>query len=165
MANILFALASLTLGAAAIIGYGAAGDAVLRALLWPHAKITEAFYHISLYYRHGVGYVAAGNGFTIGPACMGIHFIVMLFCLMVCVFIRRFRGFRKLAFFLSSLVGSVVVGVATSCVRIVGSISFLSSGQFTALHAGMGIALYMAALVGIYFLINRATGGFYETHR
>jgi exosortase K len=137
----------------------------MRALLWPHAMATEAYYHISLHYQSGVGYVAAGGGFAIGPACMGMNFIVMLFCLMVCAFTRRFRGIRKAAFFMLALAGSVATGVIVSCIRIIGSVPFLSMDQFTAIHSGVGIALYLAALAGSYILVNKATGGFHEKHR
>lgn len=163
-ADLVYSALALALGTAALIGYGAAGDDALRVLLWPHAKITGAFYHWALHYQTGVGYVAAGDAFAIGSACMGVNFIVMQFCLLVCVFTRRFRGWRKAVFFLLALTGSAVVGVFVSCIRIIGSIPFLSSGQFTAIHAGIGVTLYLAALVGSYILINRATGGSYEKH-
>ena len=157
--DILLGACALALGAAALGAYSAAGDGVLRVLLWPHAKLTQAFFHITLSYQQGVGYVAAGHGFTIGAACMGMRFIVMLFCLVVCVFSWRFHGLRKALFFFLSLVGAVVVGVTVSCLRIIGSIPLLASGWFGALHAGIGITLYLAALVGVYYLLSRATGG------
>jgi exosortase K len=164
-ADIALGALALALGAAMLVGYGRAGDGALRVLLWPHAKATEVFYHISLYYQSGVGYVAAAGGFAIGPACMGMNFIVMLFGLMVCAFTRRFRGIRKSAFFVLALAGSVVAGVIVSCVRIIGSVPFLSFGHFATIHTGVGIALYLAVLAGSYILVNKATGGLHEKHR
>jgi exosortase K len=164
-ADIVLGTLALVLGLMLLLWYKTAGDAVWRVLLWPHAKATEVFYHTALHYQDGMGYVAAGGGFAIGPACMGINFIVMLQCLMVCAFTRRFRGVRKAAFFALALAGSAVFGVAVSCMRIIGSVPFLRMGQFTAIHTGVGIALYMIALVGSYILVNKATGGFYEKHR
>ena len=163
-ADVAFGALALSLGAAALIWYGAAGDGALRALLWPHAKAAEAFYHATLRYQDGVGYVAADGGFAIGQGCMGMNFIVMLFCLMACAYTRRFRGARKAAFFVLSLAGSAAVGVLVSCIRIIGSVPLLSSSQFTALHAGTGATLYLAALASIYALVGRATGGFHEKH-
>jgi len=159
MPDVLLGALALALGAVTLIGYDSIDDSVLRVLLWPHAKITEAFYNITLPYQNGVGYVALEMDFIIGPACMGIRFIVMLFSMTVCVFVRRFRSYHKIVFFTLSLVGSIVVGVIASCVRIIGSIPLLSSGQFTVTHAGTGVAIYLITLVGIYILINRATGG------
>ena len=159
-ADIIFGVLALVLGAAALIGYGAAGDGVLRVLLWPHAKITEAFYNTALIYQNGVGYIS--GGFTIGPACMGMNFIVMLFCFTVCVFTRRFKGIYKAAFFMLSVIGSAAAGVIISCIRIIGSVPFLSFARFTTIHTAVGITLYLAALMGSYILINKATGGSYE---
>jgi len=159
MADILLGALALALSAVTLIGYDSIDDGVLRVLLWPHAKITEAFYNITLPYQNGVGYVALEMDFVIGPACMGIRFIVMLFSMTVCVFVRRFHKFHKIVFFTLSLVGSIAVGVLASCVRIIGSIPLLPTGQFTVTHAGTGVAIYLITLVGTYFLINRATGG------
>ena len=162
MVDVLFGAFALALGATMLIGYGSMDDSSLRVLLWPHAKITEAFYHITLPYQNGVGYAALEKDFVIGSACMGVRFIVMLFCMTICVFTRRFKGFHKIVFFVLSLVGSVSVGIFASCVRIVGSVPIVSSNQFTAIHAGTGVVIYLITLVGIYILINKATGGSYE---
>ena len=162
VADILYGALALALGAAMLIGYDSADDGALRALLWPHANITGAFYRITLLYQDGVGYVALERAFVLGPACMGARFIAMLFCMTVCFFVRRFRGLHKIAFFALSLIGAIAVGILASCVRIIGSVPLLSTGQFTAIHAGTGIVIYLATLVGVYALMNRATGGSYE---
>jgi exosortase K len=164
-ADIALGALALVLGVGLLLWYPTAGDAVWRVLLWPHARATEVFYRAALHYQSGAGYVAAGGGFAIGPACMGINFIVMLQGLMVCAFTRRFRGIRKAAFFALALAGSAAFGVVVSCMRIIGSIPFLRMAQFTAIHTGVGIALYMIALVGSYVLVNKATGGLHEKHR
>ena len=149
---------ALALGVVILIGFESLGDDAVRVLLRPHAMITEAFYGSALLYQHGVGYVAPGGGFIIGPACMGVRFIVMLFCMTVCSFTARCHGLRKIIFFALSFAGSVVAGVAASCIRIVGSVSAVASGRFAALHAGTGIAVYLAVLVAVYILIDRLTG-------
>ena len=159
LADIAFGALSLALGAAALALYGAVGDGALRVLLLPHAKAAEAFYNVALRYRDGAGYVAAGGGFAIGRGCMGVNFIAMLFSMMACAFTRRFRGPRKAVFFVLSLAGSIAVGVLASCIRIIGSVPMLSSSRFAAFHAGTGAALYLATLVCIYALADRATGG------
>ena len=165
--DVLLGALAFALSAAMLFGYDLADDGVLRVLMLPHAKITEAYYHITMPYQNGVGYVAISGDFIISPACMGVRFIVMLFCMVVCVFTRRFRGKDKLVFFSLSLVGSVIIGILASCVRIISSVPLVLSGQFVALHAGTGVVIYLLTLVGIYVLINRclnnrATGGSYE---
>ncbi len=164
-ADAAFGALALLVGAALLIGFGAAGDGVLRVLLWPHAKAAEAFYRLALLYQNGTGYIAPGGSFAIGPACMGLNFIVMLFCLMVCAFTRRFRGYRKAVFFMLALAGAAVTGVIISCVRIIGSVPFLAFEKFATLHTGVGIVLYLAALTGSYIFVNKITGGHYEKHR
>lgn len=154
-------LALLT-GTALLVWFDSAGDAALRVLLWPHAKATEVFFNTVLYYQSGIGYVSTGGSFAVGPACMGVNFIVMLFCLMVCVFTRRFRGFAKAVFFGLALTGSAVIGMFVSCVRIIGSVPFISYEKFSTLHTGIGIALYLATLAGSYILVNKLTGGLHE---
>lgn len=157
------ALALLT-GVALLVWFGSADDGALRVLLWPHAKATEVFYNTALYYQSGVGYVSPGGSFAVGPACMGMNFIVMLFCLMVCAFTRRLRRFSKAAFFMLALAGSAAIGVLVSCVRIIGSVPFVAYEKFATLHTGIGIALYLAALVGSFLLVNKLTGGLHEKH-
>ena len=159
LADVLLGLLSLAFAAVALAGYGLIGDGALRVLMWPHAAIAGAYFHITLPYHNGIGYVALEKDFIIGPACMGIRFIVMLFCMTVCFFVHRFHGARKIAFFALSLVGSAVIGVIASCVRIIGSVPLLSSGMFTAIHAGSGTVIYLLTIIGVFFLVNRISGG------
>jgi len=158
MADVLPVVSALALGALMLIGYDLANDGLVSVLLWPHAKVAGAFYNITLPYQNGVGYVALERDFIIGPACMGVRFIVMLFCMTVCFFNRRFNGVHKITFFTLSLIGSVAIGIFASCVRILGSVPILSTGQFTAIHAGTGIVIYLVTLVGVYVLVNKVTG-------
>ena len=160
IADVLLILLALALSAVTLVGYDSITDDALRVLLWPHAKITEAFYHITLPYQNGIGYVALERSFIISPACMGVRFIIMLFSMTICFFVRRFRGLHKIVFFALSLVGSIAVGVVASCVRIIGSIPLLSTDQFTVIHAGTGVMIYLITLVGVYILMKRITGGF-----
>ena len=164
-ADIVLGALALLIGAGLLVWYGSTDDSILRVLLWPHAKATEAFFNTSLYYQSGVGYVSAGGSFAVGPACMGMNFIVMLFCLMVCAFTRRLRGYAKAAFFVLALAGSAAIGVFVSCVRIIGSVPFVSYEKFATLHTGIGIALYLAAIAGSFMLVNKLTGGLHEKHR
>ncbi|MCL2672651.1 MAG: exosortase K [Clostridiales bacterium] len=163
--DILLGLLAIALGLAALWGFARAGDGALRVLLLPHAKTVEWFYHVPLVYRDGVGYLYS-DAFSIGAACMGLNFIVMLFWMCVCVFTHRFRAWRKPVFFGAALVGSVLLGVSVSCIRILGSIPLIAHAQFAALHTGIGAALYLAALTGVYILLRKITGGLpHETHR
>jgi len=160
--NILFGALSLALGTAALIGFNYIDDGALRVLLWPHSKITGAFYNINLPYQNGVGYVSPERGFIIGPDCIGIRFIAMLFCMAVCVFTRRFRGAKKISFFILSFIGSAAVGILANCMRIIGSVPIVSSDRFTTIHAGSGVVIYLLTLVITYMFIDRFTRSPYE---
>jgi len=163
-ADIMLMILAIIIGIATLFHYSSAQDATLRILLWPHAKVVTAIFHITLHYQAGTGYIAAGELFAIGPACMGMNFIVMLFCLLVCVFTCRFHGFSKVTFFLLALVSSVIIGILVSCIRIVGSIPLISLSRFTSVHTGLGIILYLATLLSCYFLTNTIIGGKFETN-
>ena len=156
--DIILGAFALAIGVGMLIGFDALGDDAIRILLRPHATFTGAFYRIALPYERGVGYVAPDGGFVIGPACMGARFIVMLFCMTACSFVARFRGFHKIIFVALSLAGSIAIGVLASCIRIVGSVLIVASDRFAALHAGTGIAVYLAVLTAVYILIDRLTG-------
>jgi len=162
--DITLMILSVMIGITALFRYSSAQDTILRILLWPHARIVSAVFHFTLHYQNGIGYVAAGEHFAIGPACMGLNFIVMLFCLLVCVFTCRFHGFGKVAFFILALISSVIIGILVSCFRIVGSIPLISFNRFTTVHTGLGIILYLAALLSCYFLMNTIKGGNHEEH-
>ena len=163
-ADIILSVLAITLGVVMLTGFGLISDSGMRVLLAPHAKITGAFYHMTLPYLNGVGYVALEKDFVIGPDCLGVRFIVMMFCMMVCIFTRRFRGIHKIIFFALSFVCSITIGLLASCVRILGSVPLVSFRQFTTLHAGAGAVIYLFTIVGIYILVDKVTGGIYENY-
>ena len=163
-ADVLLMFLALTISITVLLGYRKTQDGFLSALLWPHAQVVTALYHVPLSYQPGTGYVAAGNHYAIGSACMGINFIIMLFLLIICVFVNHYSGFWKIVFFITTFVGSVIIGMITSCIRIIGSIPFTTLGQFSTIHTGIGITLYLAALISCYFLTNKITGGIHEQH-
>ena len=154
---------ALALGWLAASTFARADDNALRVLLSPHAKMAEWFYNISLSYQNGIGYVYS-DAFSIGASCMGMNFIVMLFCMCVCVFSHKFTSWRKPVFFAAAAIGSVIIGVFISCIRIIGSIPLVNRSQFYALHTGIGAAFYLAALTGVYIILSKLTGGLHEKH-
>ena len=157
--NAVIYIPALLLGVALLWLYRAADEAALRVLLWPYAKATELFYHMDLRYIAGVGYCAAGGVFAIGKACMGINFAVMMFFMLIFAFTHRFEGYRKIIWLPLSLLISTVVGVVISCIRIVGSVPFVTIDKFATLHTALGAALYLAALAGAYLTTKKILGG------
>lgn len=130
-------------------------DNVLRILLYPHAKSAEIFYNIPLVYVNGVGYSAVDGSFAIGRECMGIKFIVIIFGMTACMFANCFIGMKKILWFFTSLLGSILIGIVISCIRIVGSVPFIQHPKFPLFHSGIGISLYFFTLTTSYVLLNK----------
>ncbi len=156
--NILFYFLAVLVGLCLLDGFKTTQDAVLKILLYPHAKAAEIFYNIPLVYTNGIGYSSIDCTFIIGRECMGYHFIVLMFLMNACMFAKHFNGFHKALWFITCLVGAAAAGVLISCIRIVGSIPFVTHEKFALLHSGIGISLYFAALAASYIAVNQLIG-------
>lgn len=159
MLNILFYCLAALVGILLYDWFKAASDDIVKILLYPHARLTEIYYNISLTYMKGIGYAAPNGSFAIGRECMGSSFVIMLFGMTVCMFVKYFKGAGKAAWFIISLAGAVLIGVFVSCIRIIGSVPFAAHPKFALFHSGIGISLYFFALTACYTLLNRLFGG------
>lgn len=130
-------------------------DSILKILLFPHAKSTEIFYNISLIYINRMGYSAVDGSFSISRECMGSKFIVIIFGMIACMFANYFRGVKKVLWYFISLLGSILIGVMISCIRIVGSVPFVQHPKFHLFHSSIGISLYFFTLTTSYVLLNK----------
>lgn len=152
---IVYSVLAAVIGAALVFAFHFADDGLMAVLLKPHAHVAGFFYNLKFYYVENVGYSCANAGFVIGRDCFGMTFIVMVFCLCVGGFAVCFRGAQRALWVAASLVISVVVGVGVSCIRIVGSIPFVSLEKFATLHTGIGAALYLMTLAACYLCLKR----------
>lgn len=133
-----------------------AQDDALQIILCPYAKVSEAFFGMRLSYMAGTGYASPDGTFAIGRECAGEKFIALLFSMSLCMFIKHFMGFgRKALWFLSCLSGSVIVGLLTGSMRIIGSIPFAPHEKFPLIHISTGVFFNFAALVACYGLLNK----------
>lgn len=132
-----------------------AGDNVLEILLYPHARTTEIFHNISLVYAEGVGYISAEGAFAIGPECMGMKFIIIMFGMTSCMFAEYFKGLKKLAWLAGSFIGSIIIGILVSCLRIIGSVLFIEHPKFAIFHSVIGISLYFFCLTASYVILSK----------
>lgn len=153
---------AILLGLFILSWYQYANDEVVSSLLLPHAKATEVYYNINLQYISGIGYTAHNAAFIIGKECMGVNFIVLMFNMLVFAFTKTFTRYTKPIWLIISFTGAVVIGIGISCIRIIGSVPFVTNEKFGLLHAGSGIALYFLVLLGIYFLIKKILGVSYH---
>jgi exosortase K len=135
-----------------------ADDNIVRVLLLPHARLTEIYYNTSLIYINEIGYSAESGSFAIGRECMGGNFILMMFGMTSCLFVQHFKGARKLLWIAVSLMLSIIVGILVSCIRIIGSIAFVTHSKFALFHSGIGISLYFLTLIVIYTILKKLFG-------
>lgn len=127
---------------------------ILRFLLYPHAKLTEIYYNLPMKYIAGTGYTSIEGSFAIGRECMGSSFIVMLFAMTSTMFERYFAGVKKYLWLAVSLIGSTIIGILVSSIRIIGSIPFVTNPKFGLFHSGIGISLYFLTLLASYAILK-----------
>lgn len=135
--------------------FQSAPESLMQTLLYPHKQVTEIFYNIPLSFREGVGYVAADGSFAIGAECMGVNFIIMLFGMNGGMFIKYFKGHKRITWLLICFLCAVLAGVLVSCIRIIGSVPFVGYEKFPLFHSGVGITLYFTTMIGSYMLLMR----------
>jgi exosortase K len=132
-----------------------ADDSIVRILLIPHARLAEIYYNTSLVYINGIGYSSIGGTFSIGRECMGSNFIIMMFGMTSYIFVKHFSGAKKMLWLVTSLVLSIAIGILVSCIRIIGSVPFVTYSRFALLHSGIGISLYLITLTGSYAILKK----------
>ncbi len=125
-------------------------DTTLQVVLYPHKKATEIFYHISLPYEPGIGYLAQDSSFAIGRECMGLYFTLMLFGMNTTMFMKYTKGYYKVLWLLLCFTSAIMISVVVSSIRIIGSIPFIAHAKFPLIHSGVGITLYFLTLVFSY---------------
>lgn len=136
-----------------------APDYMMKILLYPQARATEIFYHIPLVYVGSMGYASPDGIFIIGPGCLGGNFILILFAMTACMFVKYFKGIYQAVWFMVCLGGALLVGTMVSTMRIIGSVPFAAHPKFPLFHAGIGISLYFLALTACYGILNKLIRG------
>jgi exosortase K len=139
--------------------YKTVNEDILKILLYPHARLTEIYYNISLIYMTGIGYSSTNSAFAIGRACMGGNFIIMMFGMTSCLFSKYFKGTSKVTWLITSFTASVIIGILVSCIRIIGSVPFVAHPKFALFHSSIGISLYFFALTGSYAILKKIFRG------
>jgi len=132
-----------------------APDDVFRVLLYPHKMAVGIFYHMDLFYHAGTGYLASDYGFAIGRECLGSNFILILFAMNACMFLKYFEGYRRALWWFGCLAGASALGISVSCIRIIGSIPFAGHPKFPMIHVIFGISLYFSALFLSYVSLRK----------
>lgn len=127
-----------------------------RVLLVPYAGMVEIFYNNRHVYAEGIGFAETDGRYVIGRDCLGLGFTSMLFALCAFYPLRILTGYKKALWVVVSAIFSIFAGFIVNSVRILNSLTFLSSERFHTIHAAMGAALYLFVLCVVYFLLARA---------
>jgi len=153
---------ALVVSAGVKLHYSAAGARELAWVLTPTAWLVEAVSGMSFVPAGAAGYFNTANGVLIAPACAGVNFMVMSLCMAALAGAGRFSSSRgKFAWFLASAAGSYCLGIVVNTVRIVAAIHLyradIYGGMLTPerLHRLEGVIFYLAALTGVFLLIER----------
>lgn len=156
--NIIFYVLAGLIGLMAVHWVKTAQDDMMKILLYPHTAAVMLFYNIPMIYHEGVGYVSIDYTFAIGSACMGSHFMLMLFGMNVCMFVKYFKGFYKGAWFAISFMGAIFIGILMSIIRIISSLPFVAYEKFALVHVGIGVMVYFFALLMCYITAKKLVG-------
>ena len=89
---------------------------------------------------------------------MGYNFILMLYAMNACTYVRYFTGLRKLLWLEASFASAVLVGMFTSILRILGSIPFSGHPDFYLIHLAIGVTIYLLVLAADYTGLNKLFG-------
>ena len=141
--------------------YSQAASHELIWILAPTAKLAGWFSGLTFIYESGAGYINLARNICIAPACAGVNFLIISFCLIAMTGIYRISSSRDklLWVFLSGAVSYVLTLLVNAC-RIVLSIRLYESDFYHkwvspgAMHQLMGIILYLGFLYVVFYLMH-----------
>ena len=155
--NIALYLFVLAVAAGLKLHYSGADSEALDWILRPTAGLTESLSGIRFEKEPLTGYISRGQRAIIAPACAGVNFLIVAFCMTAFYGIPRLSGGRgKLAWLAGALAGSLLVTVLVNALRIIVSINLYSAdiygGVLTprGVHRAGGVLIYFTALSVLY---------------
>lgn len=149
--------------------YSTAASADLLWILAPTARLVSFFTRIEFVFIEVEGFVNATGSIVIAPACAGVNFLIICFCMLVFAHLQCFRHqVKKAAWLFASGLIALVFTLPVNATRIILSINSAvlpgSYGWFTPerLHRLEGISVYFLALSLLYYaskaLLTRLVG-------
>ncbi len=112
-------------------------------------------------YLEETGYVHETLGISIGASCSGIHFLTVLFLMLVFNFISKVKGlYHKIATFIIFGILAICITILANASRILVSVLVLSlppfstSGQGPLIHLAIGVLFYFSYLLLTYSLAS-----------
>lgn len=134
--------------------YSTAESEELAWILRPTAWLVELFSQREFLVIQGEGYMRADNRFIIAPACAGVNYMIVAFCMSGFYGIHSFKGVgRKLGYLIVCLVGSYCLTLLINGLRIEVAIALASARvewewlNPERVHRLAGIIIYLLSLL------------------
>jgi len=152
--------------------YSVAGSDALRWILLPTATLAEYLTGFHFTYEYGVGYISTAAHLIIAPACAGVNFLIITFCMITFSQLHRFKTpipkYRCVMLYLGA---AYLYTIAINAIRIVTGIYLNRSTYldtwFTPkqAHKIEGVVIFFTALLVFNFCINKATSFIMHRYR
>lgn len=140
--------------------YSQAGSGDLMWILRPTAWLVEHLSGIGFEWEPRLGFVSYSRRIVIAPACAGVNFLIIAFCMAAVAGLRRFADQRvKLLWLLGSLLAAYALTALVNAVRILAATASyeadLQLGWLTAerMHRLQGVVIYFFFLCLFYRII------------
>jgi len=158
----LFYLAAAAMAWALKAAYSCAGSAELQWILRPTAALVSLATGVRFLFEEGGGSVSTDGGTLIAPACAGINFLIICFCMLTFAQMHRFRGpGKKTAWLLGAFPLAYSLALLVNATRIVVLMRIASIGPLygwlshETVHRLVGIAVYFLSLSLLYCTVER----------
>ncbi len=143
--------------------YSRAGADDLAWILAPTAFLVETVSGIQFLPESGAGYFSPGHRYLIAPACAGVNFLIIAFCMTAFPGVYRLRStIRKSLWVLLSAATALGATLVVNTVRIILSMALYDADITGAaltpeqLHRIAGVAVYFLFLYLLFVAISRA---------
>ena len=144
--------------------YSRAGSEELSWVLAPTAGLVELISGIQFGNEAHTGFVSQGYRFIIAPACAGINFLIIAFCMATFSGLHTFGRHRSKLFWLGTgFLSAYVLTIVVNAFRIIVSIHTYTAdiqlGWLTPsrIHRLEGVVIYFFFLSLFYMIINKAS--------
>ncbi|HYO14730.1 MAG TPA: exosortase K [Thermoanaerobaculia bacterium] len=143
--------------------YSRASAEDLAWILVPTARAVGWLRGETLSLSPGAGWVAPDGSYVIAPACAGVNFMILGLTVSVLGFAHRLRSpGSRLSWWLASLGGAYVLTIAVNTLRILAAVELYRLDPVAWLtpeqgHRLLGAALYLAALWGVFAVLDGLT--------
>lgn len=130
-------------------------------ILTPTAKLAGWLSGLAFIFESDAGYINLGKNICIAPACAGVNFLIILFCMAAWMGIHHLRTCpAKMVWLVASAVLSYAVTLCVNACRIAVSVWLYSSDFYRPwisqeeMHQLMGIILYLGFLYGFFYVVQ-----------